>query len=76
MKAFKQFDKDGDGTVTHQEFLDIVRDMNIPYTKKDGEKLLNWVDLDGDGNIGYNELATMLFTDVRFISTSFIRVYY
>ncbi len=63
-RVFYKFDRDGDGNVTHEEFLSAVRDFNIPYTEEQAKRLIHLIDENNDGNIEYHELASKLFDEV------------
>ncbi|CAE6960474.1 CPK2, partial [Symbiodinium sp. KB8] len=55
--AFRVFDKDGDGTITKQELGSILKEQ------ADGEVIMNMVqevDLDGDGQISFDEFVKMM----------------
>ena len=55
--AFRVFDKDGDGTITKQELGAILKEQ------ADGEVIMNMVkevDLDGDGQISFDEFVKMM----------------
>lgn len=53
--AFRKFDKDGDGQITKQELKEVLKE-------DDGKiaALIAEADLDGDGNISYDEFAGMI----------------
>jgi hypothetical protein len=56
-KAFQEFDKDGDGTISTQEFSDGLRALGIHLSKRDSADLVRSIDRDGDGTIDYREFA-------------------
>ncbi len=65
-KAFSKFDRSGDGTVTHEEFLDVLRNnFNVPVSEKMGKRLIDWIDDDGNGLISYHELSNKLLNDAE-----------
>jgi Ca2+-binding EF-hand superfamily protein len=64
-KAFSKFDHDGDGTVTTNEFLDVLKEsFNMDLSTEQEKKLVDYLDDDHNGNISYHELSSKLFNDV------------
>ena len=52
---FKTLDKDGDGTVTAEEFRTGFKKLRIEFPPERVDELINYVDRDGDGEIDYKE---------------------
>jgi len=51
-------DADGDGVVTKQELLRLTKELGMETSKQEFELLFNNLDLDGDGNVGFDEFLT------------------
>ncbi|CAE8595997.1 unnamed protein product [Polarella glacialis] len=65
--AFRVFDKDGDGTITKQELATILKEEgNMSYV----ENMVKEVDLNGDGEISFDEFCAMLEAGTNEIVTS------
>eukprot|EP01006_Ploeotia_vitrea_P023712 TRINITY_DN56295_c0_g1_i1.p1 TRINITY_DN56295_c0_g1~~TRINITY_DN56295_c0_g1_i1.p1 ORF type:complete len:292 (-),score=66.40 TRINITY_DN56295_c0_g1_i1:171-980(-) len=54
-QLFKMFDKDKSGQIEYDEFIELLRYMNLHVTKEKARKLFARADTDGDGAIAYNE---------------------
>ena len=61
--AFALFDKDGDGSVSSGELGDVLRSLGKYPSEDEIEDMLNEVDVDKDGLIGYSEFATIMSRD-------------
>eukprot|EP01006_Ploeotia_vitrea_P023713 TRINITY_DN56295_c0_g2_i1.p1 TRINITY_DN56295_c0_g2~~TRINITY_DN56295_c0_g2_i1.p1 ORF type:complete len:290 (-),score=56.78 TRINITY_DN56295_c0_g2_i1:81-884(-) len=57
-QLFKMFDKDKSGQIEYEEFVELLRYMNLRVTKEKARKLFARADADGDGMIAYNEFDT------------------
>jgi calcium-dependent protein kinase len=60
--AFKMFDQDGNGKISPQELKEVLGSQDI-YQGKDNkfwDELIKEADLDGDGEIDYNEFIIMM----------------
>ncbi|EQC29453.1 CAMK/CDPK protein kinase [Saprolegnia diclina VS20] len=64
-KTFAMIDADGNGVITMQELGAAVRDMGHGMLESEVLQLLQGLDIDGDGNLDYNEFlaATMKRND-------------
>ncbi|XP_061107901.1 calcium-binding protein 2-like isoform X2 [Conger conger] len=59
--AFKQFDFDGDGRITHEELKEAMKShLGVKLKKGELEEILKELDLNGDGNLDFNEFVMML----------------
>ncbi|KAK3611465.1 hypothetical protein CHS0354_032746 [Potamilus streckersoni] len=58
--AFSLFDKDGDGTITTKELGSIFRSLGQNPSEEDLMKMVNDVDLDGNGYIDFDEFLGMM----------------
>ncbi|XP_074662442.1 uncharacterized protein LOC141914989 [Tubulanus polymorphus] len=59
-EAFKTFDKDGNGFISKQELVDIMTKLGEPLTKEEAENLMQKADLNGDGQLDYNEFIKVM----------------
>lgn len=53
-KAFKKFDKNGDGFIESKEFEEILLNYGEVMTKSEIEEVIKLADLNNDGKIVYN----------------------
>ncbi|XP_056319180.1 calcium-binding protein 4 [Danio aesculapii] len=59
--AFKQFDCDGDGRITFEELKESTKTLLGEKLKKgELEEILTDIDLNGDGNVDFDEFVMML----------------
>ena len=54
------FDKDGDGTITIEEFGIVMRSLGQNPTEAELQNMTSEVDADGDGTIDFPEFLTMM----------------
>ncbi|XP_064647923.1 calmodulin-like isoform X2 [Lineus longissimus] len=59
-EAFDMFDKDGDGSISGVELQNAMQIMGMPMTKEEVELMVKEADMDGDGEINYEEFVTMM----------------
>eukprot|EP00330_Aristerostoma_sp_ATCC50986_P000951 CAMPEP_0114579374 /NCGR_PEP_ID=MMETSP0125-20121206/3759_1 /TAXON_ID=485358 ORGANISM="Aristerostoma sp., Strain ATCC 50986" /NCGR_SAMPLE_ID=MMETSP0125 /ASSEMBLY_ACC=CAM_ASM_000245 /LENGTH=105 /DNA_ID=CAMNT_0001770071 /DNA_START=1045 /DNA_END=1362 /DNA_ORIENTATION=- len=60
--AFKMFDKDGNGKISPDELKQVLGNNQV-YAQKDNSfwnELIKEADIDGDGEIDYNEFITLM----------------
>jgi calmodulin len=55
IKAFKVFDRDGNGFLSIEEFKYILMTLGDKFSEQQVEEIFNETDLDGDGQIDYME---------------------
>lgn len=60
VKAFKVFDKDGNGFIDSRELKDIMKGLGEVMTDKDIEVMISEADIDGDGKLNYQEFAKQM----------------
>ena len=54
-KAFKEADKNGDGLLDLDEYIDFFKTQGVSLTKEEGQELLRGQDKDHDDLISYEE---------------------
>ncbi|XP_052097731.1 calmodulin-B-like isoform X2 [Mytilus californianus] len=59
------FDKDGDGTITTKELGTIMRSLGQNPTNQELEDMVNEVDVDGNGEIDFEEFVMMMSKKVQ-----------
>eukprot|EP00931_Biecheleriopsis_adriatica_P001309 TRINITY_DN10162_c0_g1_i1.p1 TRINITY_DN10162_c0_g1~~TRINITY_DN10162_c0_g1_i1.p1 ORF type:complete len:174 (-),score=50.78 TRINITY_DN10162_c0_g1_i1:300-785(-) len=58
--AFKKFDKDGNGTISREELLDIFMVLNPSFTKKELNNAWEAMPKEGNGEISFEEFVSWL----------------
>ena len=61
---FRQLDKDNSKKVSRAEFMVGAKKAGIPVTRRQLQKLVNILDVDGDGNIDYSEMVAIKKNEV------------
>ena len=59
-EAFRIFDADGSGAISHEEIKHIFTTLGERMTDEEVEEMIKIADRDHDGNIDYNEFVKML----------------
>ncbi|KAK7268941.1 hypothetical protein RIF29_21651 [Crotalaria pallida] len=59
-EAFKVFDKDQNGYISASELRDVMIKLGDIVTHKEVEEMINEADLDGDGQINYDEFVKFM----------------
>eukprot|EP00752_Nemacystus_decipiens_P012402 g10989.t1 len=59
-EAFNNFDRDGSGTIDSTELATVLRSLGYSPTKEQLKKLMSRVDLDGSGDISFDEFVMMM----------------
>lgn len=59
-EAFDEFDKDGSGTISTKELLQVMRSIGQNPTEDEILELVMESDLNGDGTIDFQEFLTMM----------------
>ena len=54
------FDKDKDGTITTKELANVMRSLNQDPTEEELNEMIAEVDLDGNGEIDFEEFVTLM----------------
>lgn len=58
--AFKVFDKNGDGSISHDEMKTVMKELGDEMTEQEIDDLIEEADEDGDGEIDYDEFCKMM----------------
>ncbi|EDW84951.1 uncharacterized protein Dwil_GK18988 [Drosophila willistoni] len=64
-EAFALFDKDGSGSITTRELGTLMRSLGQNPTEAELQDLVNEVDVDGNGEIDFNEFCGMMAKQMR-----------
>merc|ERR1719474_630371 len=60
-EAFRVFDKEGHGFISTQDLTEVMLKLGEKLTIEETEEMIYEADLDGDGNVNYEEFVTILF---------------
>lgn len=63
-EAFKVFDKDQDGYISPNELRHVMMNLGEKLTDEELEQMILEADLDGDGQVNYEEFARMMLLAV------------
>lgn len=66
-EAFRVFDREGHGFITVPDLTHVLQTLGEKLTSEETRELILEADLDGDGNINYEEFVTMLFKQTAFL---------
>ena len=58
--AFEMFDKNKDGKITIIELANVMRSLNLDPTEEELKEMIDEVDLDGNGEIDFEEFVTLM----------------
>ncbi|CAN0829544.1 CAM5 [Linum grandiflorum] len=64
-EAFCLLDKDGDGRITIQELGTALRSLGIHPSDRELNAMINQVDVDGKGSIGFDEFLSLMASKVK-----------
>ena len=66
---FKQFDKNGNGSLSREELIDGYRTIKgVNFNEKDIDILIEKVDADGSGDINYSEFINIAIPSEKLLS--------
>ena len=61
LEAFQVFDADGNGMISADELRQIMANLGEKLTQEEVEDMVKEADIDGDGQINYEEFVRMMF---------------
>ena len=61
LEAFQVFDTDGNGSITADELRQIFNNLGEKLTDEEITDMIKEADIDGDGEINYQEFVKMMF---------------
>ncbi|CAG8550543.1 2710_t:CDS:2 [Paraglomus occultum] len=61
-EAFKVFDKDGNGFISAAELRHVMTNLGEKLTDEEVDEMIREADVDGDGQINYEEFVKMMMT--------------
>ncbi|XP_076442019.1 calmodulin-alpha-like [Babylonia areolata] len=59
-EAFKVFDKDGNGFISAAELRHVMTNLGEKLTDEEVDEMIREADIDGDGQINYEEFVNMM----------------
>merc|ERR1712013_427951 len=62
IEAFRVFDKDGNGFISAQELRHVMTSLGEKLTDDEADEMIREADLNGDGQIDYQEFVKMMTT--------------
>eukprot|EP00804_Cyclotella_cryptica_P016645 CCRYP_001963-RA/>CCRYP_001963-RA protein AED:0.34 eAED:0.49 QI:144/0.5/0.4/1/0.5/0.4/5/0/205 len=65
LEAFKVFDKDGNGFISAAELRHIMTNLGEKLTDEEVDEMIREADIDGDGQINYEEFVKMMMSNLR-----------
>merc|ERR1711892_24822 len=60
-EAFRVFDREGHGFITVPDLTEVLQKLGEKLSTEECQELIDEADIDGDGNVNYEEFVTMLF---------------
>lgn len=61
-EAFKVFDKDGNGYISAAELRHVMTNLGEKLTDEEVDEMIREADVDGDGQINYEEFVRMMMS--------------
>ena len=63
IEVFKVFDNDGNGYITAAELRHVMTNLEEKLTDEEIDEMINEADIDGDGQINYEEFVKMMMSN-------------
>ena len=76
LEAFKVFDKDGNGFISAAELRHIMTNLGEKLSDEEVDEMIREADIDGDGQINYEEFVKMMMSKWATYSVTVIRSTY
>ncbi len=68
IEAFKVFDRDGNGFISAAELRHVMTNLGEKLTDEEVDEMIREADVDGDGQINYEEFVKMMMAKWAIIS--------
>jgi calmodulin len=65
-EAFKVFDKDGNGFISSAELRHVMTNLGEKLTDEEVDEMIREADVDGDGQINYDEFVKMMVVKANY----------
>ena len=67
-EAFRVFDKEGNGFISSAELATVMLSIGEVLSVEETEEMIAEADIDGDGNVNYEEFVALIFREVICVS--------
>ena len=71
-EAFRVFDKEGNGFISTAELAAVMTNIGEVLSQEETEELVAEADIDGDGNVNYEEFVAMIFREASSMVVVFL----
>merc|ERR1719355_49743 len=65
IEAFKVFDRDGNGFISAAELRHVMTNLGEKLTDEDVDEMIREADVDGDGQVSYEEFVKMAMRKMK-----------
>lgn len=62
IESFRVFDKDGNGFISKAELSHVMTNLGERLTVKEVDNMIREADIDGDGQVNYEEFVKMMMS--------------